>query len=137
MSSTDEKRIMKVFGKTEVPEVSEENLLLYRQYLLAGLDKKTILVGREDFPWEERYLFGGWSQKEYENLKRTNLSYTDECELVDILEEEIEDNDLVARVRRLSDDKHLYVGLSWLTTKNRAGKDYQLLDDFATWAANW
>ncbi len=80
---------------------------------------------------------GGGNQKKYEELKRTNLSYTDECELVDILEEEMEENDLIARVRRLSDDKHLYIGLSWLTTKNRESKDYQLLDNFATWAVNW
>jgi len=137
MSSNDEKRIMKVFGKAEVPAVSEEKLLMYRQYLLARLDKKTLLLGREDFPWEERYVIGGGNRKEYEKLKRTNLSYTDECELVDILAEETEENDLIAKVRRLSDGKHFDIGLSWLTTTNRKSKDYQLLDDFATWAVNW
>ena len=137
MSSNDEKRIMKAFEATEIPEVSEENLLKYRRYLLARLDKKIILVGREDFPWEEIYVLGGGDREEHEELKHTNLSYTDECELVDILAEETEENDLIASVRRVSDDKHFDIGLSWLTTKNRKSKNYQLLNDFATWAVNW
>ncbi len=50
----DEKRIMQVFATDEVPQVTEENLLVYRQFLLARFDKKRILTGREDFSWEVR-----------------------------------------------------------------------------------
>jgi hypothetical protein len=56
---------------------------------------------------------------------------------MDIREEEIEENDLIARVKRLADGKRFDIGLSWLTTKVEEGKDYQLLDDFATWVVNW
>ena len=56
-------------------------------------------------------------------------------ELIDILENEIEENDLIAKVKRMSDGKSFEIGLSWLTTKKT--KDYQLLDDFATWVVNW
>lgn len=135
--ATDEERIIKVFGTDEVPEVTGENLLKYRQYLLARLDKKTVLTGREDFPWEERYIFGPGSEAEYEKLKRTNPSYTDEYDLIDILEDATEENDLIAKVRRRADGKHFKIGLSWLTTKTKKNKDYQLLDDFATWVVNW
>ena len=132
----DEKRIAKVFGVPEVPEVSAGNLRVYRQYLLQHFDRKVVLTGREDFPWEERYVFGPGNQAEYEKLKRTNASYTDKYELLDILEEVLE-NDLIAQVKRVSDGKQFVIELSWLTTKPKKGKDYQLLDDFATWAVNW
>jgi hypothetical protein len=133
----DEVRIAKVFGAEEVPEVSEENLLKYREYLLQNLDRKAILTGREDFPWEEQYVLGPGSRAEYEKLKRTNPSYTDEHELIDILEEIIEENDLIAKVKRIPDEKHFEIGLTWLDTKKKKSKDHQLLDDFATWAVNW
>jgi hypothetical protein len=137
MMDAVEVRIAKIFGTDEVPDVSEENLLKYRQYLLENLDRKAILTGREDFPWEEKYVIGRGSPAEYEKLKRTNPSYTDEYELVEILKEPIEENDLIAKVKRLSDGKHFEIGLTWLDTKKKRTKDHQLLDDFATWAVNW
>jgi hypothetical protein len=133
----DEARIIKVFETKEVPEVSKENLLKYRKYLIQHFDRKTILTGREDFPWEEKYVIGPGSRAEYEKLKKTHPSYTDKYELIDILENEIDENDLIAKVKRLSDGKSFEIGLSWLTTKKKKTKDYQLLDDFATWVVNW
>jgi hypothetical protein len=133
----DEARLIKILETEEVPEVSKENLLKYRKYLLQHLDPKAILTGREDFPWEEKYVFGPGSRAEYEKLKKTHPSYTDEYELIDILEDEIEENDLIAKVKRLSDGRIFEIGLSWLTTKKNKGKNYQLLDDFATWVVNW
>jgi hypothetical protein len=146
-----EARIVKVFGTKEVPRVSRENLLKYRKYLLQHLDRKAILTGCEDFPWEEKYVLGGWSRAEYEKLKKTNPSYTDEYELIDILEDDLPENDLIAQVKRRSDGKVFEIGLSWLTTKkekrllrrektaprNDGTKDFQLLDDFVTWVVNW
>jgi hypothetical protein len=133
----DKVRIIKILETEEVPEVSEENLLKYRKYLLQHLDPKAIFTGREDFPWEEKYVFGPGSRAEYEKLKKTHPSYTDEYELIDILEDEIEENDLITKVKRLSDGRIFEIGLSWLTTKKNKGKNYQLLDDFATWVVNW
>ena len=133
----DEARIIKILGKEEVPEVSKENLLKYRKYLLQHIDRKAILTGREEFPWEEIYIFGPGSRAEYEKLKKTHSSYTDEYELMNILENEIEENDLIANVKRLSDGRVFEIGLSWLTTEKNKGNDYQLLDDFATWVVNW
>jgi hypothetical protein len=128
----DEIRIAKVFETDEVPDVSYENLVLYRRYLLENFDRKTILTGREDFPWEEKYVIGQANRAEYEKLKRTNPSYTDQYELIDILEDIVEENDLIASVKRLSDGKRFEIGLSWLDSKRKSRKDHQLLDDFAT-----
>ena len=81
--------------------------------------------------------FGGGSHVEYEKLKCTHPSYTDEYELIDILQDIVEENDLTATAKRLSDGKRFEIGLSWLCTKKKNGKDHQLLDDFATWVVNW
>jgi hypothetical protein len=132
-----EKRIAKVFGTVEVPAVSEQNLLSYREYLLQLLDRTAILTGREDFPWEEFYVFGPGDKEEYEKLKVTQPSYTDEYQLKDISASITEDYDLLAKVKRLSDGRSFEIGLSWLSTKAKKVKEYQLLDDFATWQVNW
>ena len=132
----DEKRIAKVFESPEAPRVSKANLHVYRLYLLQHFDRKTILTGREDFPWEERYIFGSGDPAEYAMRKLTDPSYTDKYELLDI-SADVEEHDLIAKVKRLSDGKQFEIGLSWLTTKPKKGKDYQLLDDFATWVVNW
>lgn len=132
----EEKRIAKALGAQEVPEVDEGNLLKYRKYLLEQMAKDTVLTGREDFPWEEQYVFSSGNQIEYERLKKENPSYQDEYKLIGI-SEEVEENDLVAQVERLSDKKCFQIGLSWLTTKNKRIKDFQTLDDFASWVVNW
>jgi len=134
---SDEKRIAEALGAQEVPEVDERNLLKYRKYLLGRLDKGTVLTGREDFPWEEKYVIGPGNLAEYERLKKTNPSYKDEYKLFDISETETQENDLIAVVERLSDKKRFEIGLSWLTTKNKNSKDFQPIDDFATWVVNW
>ena len=133
----DEARIAQALGTKEVAEVSQENLSTYRKHLLQHLDRKVVLTGREDFPWEEKYVLGSGSRAEYEKLKKTNPSYTDQYELLDISEGLAEEHDLSATVKRISDGKSFELGLSWLTTKAKKGKDYQLLDDFATWVVNW
>jgi hypothetical protein len=133
----EEKRIAKALDNHEVPSVNKKSLLKYRKYLLAQLDKGTVLTGREDFPWEEKYVIGPGSQVEYEQLKKKNPSYKDEYKLIGISEEYFEDNDLMAQVERLSDKKRFEIGLSWLTTKDEKSKDFQLFDDFATWMVNW
>ena len=133
----DEKRIAEALGSHAVLLVDRENLLKYREYLLARLDKGTVLTGREDFPWEEKYILGPGSQLEYERLKNINPSGEDEYKLIGISEDYLEENDLVARVERLSDRKRFEIGLSWLTTKNKKSEDFLPLDDFATWEVNW
>ena len=133
----EERRIAKALDTREVPSVNKKNLLKYRKYLLVQLDKGAVLTGREDFPWEEKYIFGHGSKVEYEQQKKSNPSYKDEYNLIDISEKHLEDNDLVAQVERLSDRKRFEIGLSWLTTKDEKNKGFVLLDDFATWVCNW
>jgi len=131
------KRIAKVFGMDEAPEVGKESLQVYRSYLHRYLDKEAVLTGREDFLWEEFYVFGPGDKNEYEELKKSRASYTDLFALIDIPEKTIGEYDLIAKVKRLSDGKKFEIGLSWLTTKKKKTDAYQVLDDFATWVVNW
>jgi hypothetical protein len=133
----DEKRIMQVFGTKAIPDVNRENLLKYRAFLLDNLSKKCIITGREDFLWEEYYVIGPGDKTEYENLKKSRASYTDEYYLKDILADSVAENDLYAVVGRLSDKKMFELELSWLKVKNEQDLDYTLLEDFGVWAANW
>ncbi|MCI0516047.1 hypothetical protein L0128_22780 [candidate division KSB1 bacterium] len=133
----DEVRIAEILGTKAVPEVTQKRLLKYRQYLLEQLDQNELLTGCEDFPWEEEYVFDPASHAEYAALKQTHPSYTDEFELLDILADKIPEDDLVARVKRRSDGMIFEIGLSWLTARKTNSKNYQLLDDFATWVLNW
>ena len=133
----EDRRIAKALVAHEVPNVSKPNLLKYRKFLLAQLGKSTVLTGREDFPWEEMYVFGLGNKVEYERLKKDNPSYEDEYKLMGISDEYFDENDLIALVERLSDGKCFEIGLSWLTTKDKKSKDFLPLDDFATWVTNW
>jgi len=132
-----EKRIAAVFGSEKAPEVGNESLQVYRTHLLHHLNKAAVLTGREDFLWEEFYVFGPGDKKEYEELKKNRASYTDAFELVDIPKKTIGEHDLIARVKRLSDKQIFEIGLSWLTTNNSKTETHQLLDDFATWIVNY
>lgn len=132
-----EKRIASIFGTEEVPDVTGVTLQTYRGYLVEHLDQGLKLTGRGDFPWEERYVLGHVDSEEYEELKKDNPSYKDFFELLEIIKQDEPEDDLLARVRRLSDSKIFDVGLSWLMTVDEKSSNFQLLDDFATWIANY
>ena len=66
----DEKRIHAILGDDN--ERTMQNASRYQSHLLKNLSLPVIVTGTEDFPWEEPYVFGGWSQREYEKLKKTN-----------------------------------------------------------------
>ena len=131
-----ESRVAEALGTKEVPEVSLRYLRRYRKYLLNHLDKKCVLAGREDFLWEEIYIFGPGDKAEYARLKKIRPSYTDEYKLLNIISDKTVDNDLIARVKRLSDQKIFEIGLSWLTTKDEKCPEFQFIDDFASWVVN-
>ncbi len=131
-----ESRVAEALGTKEVPEVNRRYLCLYRKFLLNHLAKNCMLTGREDFLWEEIYVFGPGDKAEYARLKKVRPSYTDEYKLSDIISDKTVDNDLIARVKRLSDRKIFEIGLSWLTTKNEKCAEFQFLDDFASWVVN-
>ena len=55
-----EQRLMAILGKQDADDLfrGEANLKRYLKYLKEHLAFPCLLTGMEDFPWEERYVFG-------------------------------------------------------------------------------
>ena len=129
-----EKRIHAILGDDN--KRTMQNASRYRTHLLKHLSLPLLVTGIEDFPWEERYVMGGWDQREYEKLKKTNPSYTDTFELQEIQGPNGYE-DLVAKVERVSDGRVFEIGLSWLCCEDEKTEAYKLLDDYAVWHTNY
>ena len=106
-------RISEILETTYL-DVTSAKLLKYRKYLIENLKEPVYLTGVEDFPWEERFVFGYGSQQEYAQLRRTRPSYKDTFKLKKILETDKIEGDLLAKVIRKSDRKAFEIPLSEL-----------------------
>ena len=120
----------------DIPEVSRESLERYFAHLKSSLKLPCYLTGIEDFPWEERYVFGYGSEAEYEKLKKKQPSYTDKFNLLNLDEEINEDYGLLVVVERISDNKKFTLPLADLKAIDEHSKNYQLLDDYSVWFVN-
>ncbi len=105
-----ERRITTILSDDDL-SVTEENQNIYFDYLQKHLQKPILLTGMEDFPWEEKYFLGGWSKKEYEKLKKTQPSYTDKFEFIELLEDIDEMYGIIAKVKRITDNETVYVAI--------------------------
>ncbi len=112
-----------------------DNAQRYMDHLRRVLKLPLRVTGREDFPWEEPYVIGDWSQAEYRKLKETQPSYTDKFDLFELAEPE--EDEVVARIRRISDGKGVAVGCSWLECVKKKEEAFQVLEDYAMWYANY
>ena len=119
----------------------EEALEVFFEHLKANLQLPCDVTGSEDFDWEEPYVFGGWSETEYKRLKKTQPSYADEYELLELeqgwrSEWMMFDEDIVAHVKRKSDGKEFALGLAELKATDKKSRNFQLIDDYAVWLVN-
>ena len=133
MTSND-RRIHAILGDDK--ERTAHNAERYRKYLIKQLSLPILVTGREDFPWEEPYVFGVWDNDEYEELKESNPSYTDTFELRS-LEPPNRFDDVMVKVRRLSDGKQFEIGLSWLCCQDQDNDAHILLEDYGEWHTNY
>ena len=115
---------------------TSETMAIYFQFLKENISHPCIITGVEDFPWEERFLFGVGNEKEHEELKKNNPSSEDTFELIKIEEDEYEEV-IQAIVKRQSDKKEFVIALDWLEAVNRNTKNYQTLHDYAVWFVNY
>jgi hypothetical protein len=132
-----ERRIARIFGEDEVPEVNNKTLRTYLAYLEKNLEFPCYLTGIEDFSWEERYVFGYGSKTQYKELKKTKPSYTDTFELLGFDDEVGEGYGILASVKRVSDKRKFALPLADLKTTDERSKNYQLLDDYSVWFVNY
>jgi len=112
-----------------------KNTRRYRTYLKKHLALPVCVTGIEDFQWEEPYVMAGWDQDEYEELKKTNPSYTDKFHLMDILNPE--SDDLIAVIKRISDGQTFQMDLSWLRCVDKKSPEYVTLNDYSVWYMNY
>ncbi len=134
-------RINAVLGDREFEDQGEAVEALF-EYLKANLQLPCEVSGSEDFRWEEPYIIGGWDEKEYETLKKTQPSFEDKFTLLSINNDEVSPwmmfygEDIAAVVKRVSDGKKFVLGLADLMATDPTSKNYQLIDDYAVWFVN-
>jgi hypothetical protein len=131
-----EKRIIAILG-TKKLDVTRKTLKTYLEYLKRHVDMPCQLTGIEDFEWEERYVFGFGSKREYKELKKTQPSYKDKFNLIEFVDEMDDYYDgIFVNVQRVSDKKKFVLSLADLKSTDRKSKNYQLLDDYSVWFVN-
>lgn len=115
MSKLDEqeKRIAEILSSGEINKEklwkTSKTLKKYFIYLKENLRSPCIMRGIEDFPWEERYVFGYGNKKEYEKLKKDNPSYKDMFEFI-AFENDINEQ-IFVKVKRQSDKNKFSIEL--------------------------
>lgn len=131
-------RIAEVFA-TAFPDHPRtiETVRYYKDYLTKNITFPCELTGIEDFSWEEYYVLGPGSQKEYNELKKVNPSYTDKFDLLSFAEEYYEEEGIIANVRRKSDQKIFQIPLFELVPTDKKSNNYYLLDDYSVWIVNY
>ena len=140
---TQEERIAQILADGDVDneekqEKSTETIAKYLHYLKENIEFPCIVTGIEDFPWEEKYVFGYSNKKEYEKLKKENPSYKDKFEILDFIEDEdYNDEQIFVSAKRLSDQKEFILELDYLKAADKKSKNYQLLDDYSVWYVNY
>ena len=132
-----ESRIAKIFSSNEIPDVSKQHAETFINFIKTNISPNVLLVGREIFfPWEESYMFGRGTEREYKYLKKKQISHDDQVQLISF-EKFDYDGDWVVKVKRLSDKKSFNAHLSWFKCVETDSNNAQLLDDFAFWIVNW
>jgi len=81
-----EKRIIAILG-TKKLDVTRKTLTTYLKYLKNNVEIPCQLTGIEDFEWEEPYVFGFGSKREYEELEKTQPSYKDKFNLIKFVDD--------------------------------------------------
>lgn len=132
-----EKRIKAILGPSEIA-VSEESLKIYREFLKKNLRMPCPVRANQEFEWEEYYLYGPGSKKEYEKLKKNRPSHTDTFNIIRFEDKiESEDDGIVVAVQRLPDKKNFTLNLYELEAVDEESASAELLNDYAVWFVNY
>jgi hypothetical protein len=135
-----EERIAAIFGKEEVPKVTDETIAIYFDYLKQHLELPCRLTGIEDmgcFAWEERYRFLPERAEEYEERRKEESSYKDTYELLNFENEHDSYAGLIVKVKRVPGRKRFVLPLVDLKASDPQSPNYQLLHDYTVWVKNW
>ena len=135
-----DRRIVAVVGDGDIAR--RKGFKLWHQHLTSKLSLPFEVTGVEDFRWEEFYVFGPGSKREYQRLRQNQPSYRDVFDLEAIRMYSFSEwclvpDELKAHLRRKTDGKRFVMGLSELRATIKRSRNYQLLHDYAVWLANY
>lgn len=136
-----DKRIEAILGE-HVDSDSDEAVQVFYEYMKAHLSLPCEVTGIEDFDWEEVYVFGPGSKREYEHRRKTQPSFRDRYTLLEInrdIDSEwmlFPGEDIAAHVRRLSDGKEFDLGLAELEATDKKSANHPFMDDYSVWFVN-
>jgi hypothetical protein len=125
------RRIKAVLGQKH--RCNRQNTKRYLCYLRKNVRQPCILMGRREFPWEIPFIDGGWESAAYQEMKENQPTFTDQLELVELLDLRGDQDKIVARVRRTDDQKEFELELDLLECIEFHSENYQLIDDYAIW----
>lgn len=137
-----DRRVEEIIGKENDNPKFYDAVMKYYEHLVREFQFPFDVTGIEDFQWEERYIFGGGHSRQYQKLRETQPSYKDIFELLAIEKDTgsewimYDGEDLAGHVRRKSDGKEFYLGLSEIEAVDKKLKNHQLLEDYAVWFVN-
>ncbi len=137
-----DKRIEEIIGNEDKNPSRYDAVVRFYEHLKRRLQFPFDVTGIEDFRWEEPYIFGPGNSKKYQKLRETQPSYKDIFELLAIEIDTYSEwmiyhgEDLAGLVRRKSDGREFYLGLSEIEAVDKKSENYQLLDDYAVWFVN-
>ncbi|VXD18249.1 calcium-binding protein [Planktothrix paucivesiculata] len=127
-----EERVKKILGNNRI-KVNPKTLNKYFKYLKENLELPCYLSGSEEFFWEEEYLYGPGKIKEYEELKKTNPSYTDIFILENFQPKFDEMDGIMVDVKRASDNRKFTLPLAELEVSDENSPNYSLIEDYLVW----
>ena len=127
-----EEKLEEVLGTTTF-KVNQTNLKKYLKYLKQNLAMPCLVTGVEEFEWEEYYTVGPGSQKEYQKLKKTQPSYTDEFNILK-LDNKLDVRDgILAVLERTTDNLKFTLPLAELEGVVEDSVDAKLLQYYGIW----
>lgn len=129
-----EQEISSILG-TKFIGVNDRNLKQYLVYLKKQIKHPCYLTATEEFGWEEKYIDGRASKKQYEKLKKTNPSHLDIFKLIGFVDEVDLDEGIQVKVERTSDRRQFIIPLAILETvdEDENSENFELLDYYSYW----
>jgi hypothetical protein len=128
-------RIRSILGKK--CKITPDNHRLYYLYLKKSLALPCRLTGKTDFPWETDALAEGCESRAYKEMHKSHPSFMDQFDLLELLPPSARCSSIVAKVQRANDQKPFEIALFRLECLDFKEKNYQLIDDYASWVADY
>jgi hypothetical protein len=122
--------LQEILGSSNL-EVNEQNLQQYLQFLKERIKPPYKLTGNGIFDWEEEYVRGGKSKKEYEKLKKHQPCSTDTFKLVQFCE--VGTEGILVKVERTSDRRQFVLPLIDLDVTTEDPQHLDLIENYLLW----